>query len=481
MFRSKWIAVAVIAIVPWIFCLDATAQSAQGGTLLLVLDASGSMWGQVDNENKIVIARRVLGNLVDELPDGAEVGVIAYGHRREADCDDIETVVSVGPLDRDLIKQTVGGLTPKGKTPITRSVQQAFDILSETDRTATVILISDGLETCGGDPCAAVRAAKERGVDFILHVVGFDVSGEDVSQLECAAQAGNGLFFSAENANDLSAALDQAVTMPAEAPVGRLSIKAIADGKLQDAAVQVVFADSGADAGGGRTYADEATNPRVIPLPDGTFEVKVSAVGIKGDVTRRFAVEITDGGSVEKVVDFSVGELSIGVTRNGALSDSVYRVVLPETGDEVARGRTYVSAKSNPATVRVTSGTYEVLVGSVEIAGKPWKNLGLVTVEPGGRIEVSHNWETGTLKVGAVRGSELVDATLNVIDVESGTSVGQGRTYTSDQSNPKSFNLPPGEYRVDIREIRGQRREIVVSVQTGEETVKMVEMAGGDD
>ncbi|NNK61925.1 MAG: hypothetical protein HKO98_01855, partial [Gemmatimonadetes bacterium] len=52
---------------------------------------------------------------------------------------------------------------------------------------ASIILVSDGLDTCGGDPCGAVREAKQMGLDFRLHVVGFDVAGEDVSQLECAA------------------------------------------------------------------------------------------------------------------------------------------------------------------------------------------------------------------------------------------------------------------------------------------------------
>ena len=90
--------------------------------LLLILDASGSMWGQIEGENKIVIARRVLGGLVDGLEDGSEVGVIAYGHRREGDCDDIETVVAMGPLDKAAVKSTVDGLNPKGKTPITKAV-----------------------------------------------------------------------------------------------------------------------------------------------------------------------------------------------------------------------------------------------------------------------------------------------------------------------------------------------------------------------
>ncbi len=459
--------------------LVARAQSVQGETLLLVVDASGSMWGQIDGENKIVIARKVLAQLVDGLADGTEVGMIAYGHRREGDCDDIETVVAMGPLDRDVIRQTVEGLNPKGKTPITKSLQQAFDVLAESGRTASVILISDGLETCGGDPCAAVRAVREGGADFVLHVIGFDVAGEDVSQLECAAQAGNGLFFSAENATDLSAALEQAVAMPAEVPAGRLSVKVVADGELQDAAILVTAAETGEDMGGGRSYAHEGTNPRLIPLPDGRYDVKVQAVGIKGDITRRLSAEILDGETVEETIDYSTGELSIGATRNSELSDAIYRVLVPATGEEAAAGRTYAVAGSNPKQVRLTSGTYEVELRSIEISGDVRVDLGLVEVPPGGRADVTYNFETGSLKVGAVRGAELVDATLNIVDVATGRSVGGGRTYTDPKSNPKAFILQPGDYRLEVREIRGERRDVVVSVVKGEDTVHMVEVAGG--
>ncbi len=455
------------------------AQEAPPQALLLILDASGSMWGQIEGENKIVIARRVLGGLVDGLDDGSEVGVIAYGHRREGDCDDIETVVSIGPLDKGSVKRTVEALNPKGKTPITRSVERAFDALEGREGGATVILVSDGLETCGGDPCAAVRAARERGIDFILHVVGFDVAGEDVSSLECAAQAGDGLFISAENAEELDAALDQAVAMP-EIPDGRLSVKAVADGELQDAAVLVVDAATGDDVGGGRTYTAPDTNPRILPLADGKYQVKVQAVGIKGDNLRRFEIEIDGGSTVEKVVDYSTGELSVGVTRNGERSDATYSVTVPESGEEAARGRTYTGEKSNPATVRITAGTYDVSVKSVEITGGPRQSLGTVTLEPGGRAEVTHDWQTGTLKVGAERGGELVDATLGITSVKTGKSVGQGRTYTSASSNPKTFILEPGDYRVRVQEIRGERREFTVTVAAGETVERRVDPAGGD-
>ncbi len=449
-----------------------------GPALLLILDASGSMWGQIEGENKIVIARRVVGDLVDGLDSEAQIGVVAYGHRREGDCDDIETVAPIGALDRAAIQSTVDGLNPKGKTPITQAVEHAFGVIAGRSAPTTVVLVSDGLETCGGDPCAAVRAAKQRGASFLLHVIGFDVAGEDVSQLECAAQAGEGLFLSAESADELAGALERAATLTPEVPAGRLAVTAVADGELQDAAVLVTDAASGDEAGNGRTYASPETNPRVIPLPDGTFDVTVEAVGIRGDATRRFQVEIADGGRVEREVDFSTGELVIGVTRNGEPSDAVFRVSLPD-GGEVASGRTYTARSSNPASVRLTAGDYAVSLKSVEISGDAEHGFGVVTVAPQGRAELAHEFASGTLRVGAARGGELVDATLSVVDAASGKPVAQGRTYTSERSNPKSFMLQPGDYRVTVKEIRGAGTEISVSLEQGQTVERMVDPSGG--
>jgi Ca-activated chloride channel family protein len=437
--------------------------------LLLILDASGSMWGQIEGENKIVIARRVLGDLVDGLPAASEVGLIAYGHRRDGDCDDIETVAGLGPLDKAALKATVGALNPKGKTPITKSVQAAFAELAGRREGATVILVSDGLETCGGDPCAAVKAAKGAGVRFVLHVVGFDVAGEDVSQLECAAQAGGGTFLSAENAGELGEALETAVAMPADVPIGRLVVEAVADGKLLDVSVTVTRA-GGERVAGSRTYASAETNPRSLPLPDGRYEVAIQAVRIKGDVSRRFEVEIAGGSTVEKRVDFSTGEIAVGVTKNGRLSDATFQVHVAGTRDLAASGRTYTSSTYNPAVVRITSGSYEVGIGSVEIANKPVHKFGRVEVTPQGRVDLAHDFKSGTLRVGAVRGGELVDATVGVVDAASGVSVAGGRTYTSPTSNPTSFDLEPGRYKVTLKAVRLEgtpTKEMEVTVEAG--------------
>ncbi len=450
--------------------LAAPAPAEEAPDLLLILDASGSMWGQIEGENKIVIARRVLKQLIGELPEGSELGLVAYGHRREGDCDDIETIAPLGPADKAALVAKVDGLNPKGKTPITKAVGAAFDGVRGREGTTTILLVSDGIETCGGDPCAAVRDAKAAGIDFVMHVVGFDVAKEDVSQLECAAQAGGGLYFDAENAAELSAALDQAVAAAEEIPDGRLSVKAIADGELTDVAVHVSDSATGEEAAGGRTYDRPETNPRVIPLADGSYDVKITAVGMKGAIRRDFQIVIEDGSKVEKVVDFSTGELTIGVSRNGALSDATVRVYVAGTSDQVAAGRTYTGEKTNPKTFRITSGDYDVEVKSVEITGGPEHRFEGITVEPGGRAEHSHEFTSGTLKVGAVQGSELVDATTHVVDLASGKPIGQGRTYTHEKSNPKTFELPPGSYKVTVKGIRLEgrpTRETEITVEAG--------------
>ena len=441
--------------------------------LILILDASNSMWGQIDGTNKIVIAREAVGGLIDGLPDDANVGLIAYGHRREGDCDDIEVLADVGPVDKDALKATINGINPKGRTPITASINAAIEIAAERDG-SSIVLISDGLETCDLDPCAAVRTAREEGVPFILHVVGFDVSGEDTSQLECAAQAGGGLYLAADDAPQLSQALQSAYEKPVE-PDGRLVVSATAEEGLQDALILVSDAGSGAHVAGGRTYTSSETNPRRIPLEDGSYRAEVKAVGIRGTPTYHFEFEIVDGNAVERDFDFSAGEISVRVTRNGELSDATVNARRSGERTNTAGGRTYTSESHNPKVMRVAAGTYDVIIRSVEVRNAPEQVVSDVVVIGGETTELEFAFDSGVLSVGTQRGDVLVDSVVNVVD-SNGANAGGGRTYTSPDSNPKSIVVVPGEYTVRIREVRGEEREIAVSVAAGETTQVIVDL-----
>ena len=174
---------------------------------VIVFDASGSMWGQIHGKTKIEIARDAMKNVVKAWNPEVELGLIVYGHRKKGDCNDIENIVPVGKVDKQKIIHTVMGIQPKGKTPISRSLRKAADDLRYTEEKATIILISDGKETCDPDPCGTAKQLKKEGIDFVTHVIGFDVDRKTDEQLACIAHATGGEYFSAKNAKELNKAI----------------------------------------------------------------------------------------------------------------------------------------------------------------------------------------------------------------------------------------------------------------------------------
>jgi len=88
---------------------------------ILILDGSGSMWGQIEQAHKIDIARDVIRRVLTETPDDQQLGLVAYGHNRKGDCSDIESLVPIG-TDHTQILNAVDAINPKGKTPLSDAV-----------------------------------------------------------------------------------------------------------------------------------------------------------------------------------------------------------------------------------------------------------------------------------------------------------------------------------------------------------------------
>jgi len=158
------------------------------------------------------------------LPPELTVGLTSYGHRRKGDCQDIEVLVPIENSDRTSLLAKVEAISPKGKTPIASSVETVAESLRAREHETTIVLVSDGEETCNEDPCAAVRALKESDIQFKLHVVGFDVNASQKEQLECLASAGGGDYHGATDAASLLLAL-QAVTAPLEKKVEAIKVE----------------------------------------------------------------------------------------------------------------------------------------------------------------------------------------------------------------------------------------------------------------
>ena len=180
---------------------------------IMILDASGSMWGQINEVTKIEIARDVVGEVLGNWGETTDLGLVAYGHREKGECADIETLIKPAKLDANQFTAVVGRLKPKGKTPLTQAVINAAEELKYSENKATVILISDGEETCGLDPCEAGKSLEELGVDFTAHVISFDVPEEKVAGMRCMAESTGGRFLQASDAKELKDALEKAVVV----------------------------------------------------------------------------------------------------------------------------------------------------------------------------------------------------------------------------------------------------------------------------
>jgi len=191
------------------FCLAVAAWSplpaAEPGSILFILDASGSMNGRIDGREKILIAKEALASLVADLPRGTRTGLLVYGHGGAGSgCENIELVVPLQAAGGAAIRERLGAVRAKGKTPIAGSLRMAADALRQAPGHKAIVLVSDGEETCGGDPVGQVREIRERlGIDVVVHVIGFDVRGREQEQLARIAGAGGGRYHSAKDARQL--------------------------------------------------------------------------------------------------------------------------------------------------------------------------------------------------------------------------------------------------------------------------------------
>ena len=211
-FASKILFLSSFYLVNFFIACATLAQS----DVLFILDASGSMRQSTAGQTQISAAKDALKSALVNIPNDVQVGLRVYAHRqdqsdKQKSCSDSELVAPIAASGGTKILSALSSIEPKGFTPISYSLEQAksdFDITRESEK--TIILLSDGEETCGGDPAATVSKLISEGFKFTLHVIGFNVDAKTKAQLEAASNAGGGMYFNAKDAKELSDALSEA-------------------------------------------------------------------------------------------------------------------------------------------------------------------------------------------------------------------------------------------------------------------------------
>ena len=178
----------------------------------IVVDASRSMWGQIDGKPKMVIAKEILHDAATWLPDDLNLALRAYGSSSAStdnDCADSELLVPFGTQSRTPIRDAISELRPLGQTPIAYAINQAANDFARIEGERALVLVTDGIESCGGDPVAAARELRKQGIT--IHLIGFglgNTADQDTESLQAIADASGGYFLTANSAEELKAALE---------------------------------------------------------------------------------------------------------------------------------------------------------------------------------------------------------------------------------------------------------------------------------
>lgn len=445
---------------------------------IVILDGSGSMWAQIDGTARISIARDSLRSVLGAVPDDLELGFMSYGHRYKGDCADIELMVPPAAGTVPAIEAAAAGISPLGKTPLTDAVRQAADALSYATDKATVILITDGIETCDADPCALASDLESHGIDFTVDVVGFGLTEEEGRTVACLAENTGGTYYDAKDAAGLSDALKTTVSEVAEAEVEPVAVEPEAPvapafnliphatlaegGEPLDPAIGIAWEVFRANPDGseGEYLTTDYGTEYEGNFEPGQYVVRATV----GEAHVAQPVTIEQGKVAEPHFVMNAGRLLIHprVVEGAEVDASAAVVVRYPGGETTTYGDTslYVPAGESAVTVRIGLGTAE----------------DTMTVAAGETAEKDIVLGLGHASVNAyyVEGMKVEESGLAVDIVGAKKDIQGNREYLTTTYGPDTqFDLPPGDY-LAVLKLDSATVETPFTIAAGE----MVDVAG---
>eukprot|EP00903_Cladosiphon_okamuranus_P004071 g4069.t1 len=358
-------------------------------TNIVVFDASGSMWNKMEDSTRIEIAREVMSQFLEGYDTAQPLGVIAYGHRKRGDCEDIEILLSPGTIDPSAVSRQINSLLPRGKTPLAESLLRAGRLIPANSEDANILLITDGLETCGGDPCAVAKELIAEGIKVRAHVVGFGLTKAEADSLACIAHLTGGQIFNPSNGDELLDALKQSVAAaeepaPAPEPAGE---------KLFD--VTVTLRDTGfglpagfmkwtatGEAGITRDLGSHEGHQLSTALPPGTWSL--SAEGPEGSGAGNVVIT----GPARPYIDFTAAQVDAEILNDSPLTAGVsayirFRINMPPPGNSQSHFMLGIFPLDDPLEKIVSSGQNRFVFAGKKIAPGEYNAAVIMPKAPG--------------------------------------------------------------------------------------------------
>lgn len=190
--------------------------------IAVLFDSSGSMAADIGGTSKIQSAKEAVSSFVSGLPESANVSLTVYGHKgidkaadKELSCEAIEEVYELGEFDEQQFTDALESFSPAGWTPLASalaSAQNLFDDQASGESENLIYVVSDGMETCNGNPVKQAEQLNQSGAKAIVNIIGFDVENDGQKQLKDVADAGDGTYSTVRNEQELKAFFEKETT-----------------------------------------------------------------------------------------------------------------------------------------------------------------------------------------------------------------------------------------------------------------------------
>ncbi len=305
----------------------AAAQFADLPQAMLVMDFSGSMWGSVNGEAKFQVLNDIVDRNFDEWSQSLELGLLAYGHRRKGDCRDIALAFRPGEAQSRTLRKWVTSQRPVGKTPLGNSLVTAASFFNNKGQDANLIVLSDGIESCGVDPCRIIRDLQANGAKITAHVIGFDLNARDAGEIRCIADLTGGTYVDANRADQLIDGFRRAVeTIAVKDDGAEKALRETLDKSLdalRDASDQLEAANKRADEAFGDLSEAQAEIGRLTSLiddRDATIEDLQAGLDDCNNELARLAALLEDARST---IDTQNDALRVAAAENDQLTDDL--------------------------------------------------------------------------------------------------------------------------------------------------------------
>ena len=468
-------------------------QAPSAKRAVIVVDSSAGMLQPLETFKKYYLLRKnvqsALGGPAETLPQGVDVGLMAYGHRKRSACDDIELLSPIAAFDTRRLLQGLASVRPKGQAPVAEALKAAATALATTpnQRGGEILLIAGSPDSCHQDACETAKTLVAADPSLKINVLWFGGSASEIAVGQCVAEAGHGRLWSPTRMVEAEAVVKEAMLGLAAAPPAplpeaalvavvapkkglglNLSAELAANSGLYDGSI--AWTVRKAQAGTvGEMVATLLAPTASFELPPGSYDVEASASGI--DMHQ--AANVVAGQPTDLLFTLNAAslELKVNLGKSETAAADLYVTLYRFNPDEDDTPQTLAVLKGPQLPMLLPAGSYRAVA-----ARRDFKIVRDVVLTAGQAAVAQFPLASGQLQIDSTQAGGA-DAAYFISEDDPDQPLGLRDIARSAMPNAVCA-LPPGLYQVDARQGSGHARVDAV-VKVGEITKVALPMAAG--